>query len=148
MSKVQRTKFRWALHMKKIRIRDLPETVWSNEYTSISHVVHDRKSCAVHLISHPSKIKIEIVFGGVVGVKILDERDFCEFYANNTESYERMEGALVSQVLSGGWSEHSEITGSFIPTGFYGDVLEFFVAGDYECVDILCTEQPHVRVHG
>jgi hypothetical protein len=136
-----------TLGMNMLTLRDLPESVCTNEYTSVSHVVHDRKSCVVHMITHPSKTNIEIVFGGVVGVKILDERDFCEFWRSNMESFDEIEGALVSQVFSGGWSQHGEILESHVPTGFYGDVMEFFVSSDNECVNILCTEQPHVRIH-
>lgn len=124
-------------------LRDLPESVCTNEYSSLSHIVYDRESCVVHLCTHPSENKIEIVFTGVVGVKILDERDFQAFWCRNVElEGNQIEGALVSQVISGGWRQDNNIVTSYIPSGFYGEVMEFFVASDYECVHILCTKPP------
>ena len=33
-----------------------------------------------------------------------------------------------------------------VPSGFYGDVVEFLVTTDYECVNVLCTDYPEMRV--
>lgn len=126
----------------KVRLRDLPESVRTSESTSIVRVVHDMNTCVVLLTSHPSGQQIEISFAGVVGIKILDERDFSAFWRASIEPHEEIEGALVSQVMSGGWSQQQEISGSHVPTGFYGEVLEYFVSGHYECVNVLCTEPP------
>lgn len=129
-----------------VKLRDLPESVFAAEHTSIVRVVHDMKACTVHLLSHPSEHNIELLFNGVVGVRILDERDFTEFWRCNAEWCDEIQGALVSQVISGGWSQQKEIIESHIPTGFYGVVLEYFVSGDYECVNILCTEPPQMHI--
>lgn len=130
----------------KIKLRDLPDSVCTTESSSIVLVTHDMKDCVVSLITHPSEHRIEIVFGGVVGVKILDERDFGAFWRCNIASYEEIEGALVAQVMSGGWSQYKEIIGSHVPTGFYGDVLEYYVSGHAECINVLCTKTPIVTL--
>lgn len=130
----------------KVVLRDLPESACTSEPTSIIRVVHDMKTCMVVLTSHPSGHQIEISFGGVIGVKILDERDFSEFWRVNIEPHEEIKGALVSQVMSGGWSQQEEILGSYVPTGFYGEVVEYFVSGHYECINVLCTEPPKIRM--
>lgn len=131
----------------KVTLRPLPESVCTTESTSIVRVIHDMRTCVVVLRSHPSGHQIEISFAGVVGVKILDERDFSEFWRSNIEPHEEIDGALVSQVLSGGWSQHSEVLCSHVSTGFYGEVLEYFVSGHYECINVLCTEPPRIGLH-
>ena len=130
----------------KVRLLDLPDSVCTTESTSITRVVHDMKTCTIFLVSHPSGHQIEISFAGVIGVKILDERDFSMFWRANIEKYEELDGALVALVQSGGWREEGEISGSYVPTGFYGEVFEYFVSGDYECVNILCTQPPSFGV--
>lgn len=130
----------------KITLRHLPSSVCTREYTSFVRVVQEGYSCVVHLITHPSRHQIEIKFLGVVGLKTLDERDFSAYWRNNIEWDDEIDGALVAQVVSGGWMQHEEMTLSHVPTGFYGDVMEFFVSSDYQCVNVLCTEQPQVRI--
>ena len=132
----------------KITLRHLPETALTEEYCSITRVVHDMKSCTVYLMTSPSHQQIEIEFGGVVGVKILDERDFGQFWRSNMETFEEIPHALVSQIVRGGWVQSDEIQGSHVPSGFYGEVLEYFVSGDYECVNVLCAAPPILRLDG
>lgn len=131
--------------MKKLTLRNLPNLVL-NEYTSVSKIVYEKNSCVVHLIAAASNRTVQVIFRGVVGVKILDERDFSEFWRCNMESFDEIEGAIVSQVLSGGWSQHDEVRESYVPTGFYGEVMEFFIADHYECVNVLCTKEPSVHI--
>jgi len=130
----------------KVVLRDLPDTAVGGEYYVIERVVHTRISCTVHLLAHPSGQQIEIVFKGIIGLKVLDERDFGQFWRANLDTPDASFTGLVKQVLSGGWLQEEEIRSSHIPTGFYGEVAEYLVSSDYECVNVLCTEYPVVRV--
>jgi hypothetical protein len=130
----------------KVVLCDLPDTAPTEEPCSITRIVHDRKSCTVHLLAFPSGLHIEIEFGGVVGLKVLDERDFSQFWRSNLDPSNEIYRGLVTRVVSGGWLQSDEIQSSHIPIGFYGEVGEYLVSGDYECVNVLCTEYPKVRV--
>lgn len=131
--------------MKKLTLRSLPSSVLP-EYTSVSKIVYEKNCCVVHLTAHASHRTVQIIFSDVVGVKILDERDFSEFWRCNMESFDEIEGATVSQVLFGGWSQHDEVLESYIPTGFYGEVMEFFIADHSECINVLCTKEPSIHI--
>lgn len=130
----------------KAVLRDLPDTAPFKEYCSIIRVVHNRKSCTVHLLASPSGQQIEIEFNGVIGLKVLDERDLSQFWRVNLDPPDDIYEGLVAQVVSGGWLQSDEIQKSHVPSGFYGEVMEYLVSGDYECVNVLCTEYPKVRV--
>jgi len=96
----------------------------------------------IYLQAVPSGRKFEIEFGGVIGLKVLDERDFTQFWRLNLDAPDEIYEGLVQQVVSGGWLQSDEIQSSHVPTQFYGDVLEYLVTSHYECVNILCTEYP------
>jgi len=129
----------------KVVLRDLPNTA-IGEYYAFESVVQTRHSCAVHLLTHPSGRRIEIVFKGIVGLKVLDERDFGQFWRLNLDPPDATFTGTVKQVLSGGWLQEEEIQSSHVPSGFYGDVVEFLVTTDYQCVNVLCTGYPEMRV--
>ncbi|WP_349656490.1 hypothetical protein [Xanthomonas sp. 10-10] len=131
--------------MKRLSLRSLPSSVLT-EYTSVSKIFYEKNSCIVHLTAAASNRTVQIIFSDVVGVKILDERDFSEFWRCNMESFDEIKGAIVSQVTSGGWSQHDEILQSHVPTGFYGEVMEFFIADHYECINVLCAKEPCVQI--
>lgn len=130
----------------KVVLRDLPDTNPFKETCSITRVVHVMRSCTVHLSAYPSGRQLEIEFGGIVGLKVLDERDLSQFWRRNLDPPDGIYEGLVSQVVSGGWLQSSDIQTSFVPSGFYGDVMEYLVCGDYECVNVLCTEYPRLRI--
>ncbi|WVK04138.1 hypothetical protein AB8807_00175 [Xanthomonas campestris pv. olitorii] len=73
--------------MKKLTLRSLPSSVLP-EYTSVSKIVYEKNCCVVHLTAHASNRTVQIIFSDVVGVKILDERDFSEFWRCNMESFD------------------------------------------------------------
>lgn len=83
----------------------------------------------------------QVVFAGVIGVRILHERDLPEFWWVNMENTEPT-NTLVARVTRGGWKEQ-HLSG-FLQSGYYDGVLEYCVGAEYECVNVLAQAEPIV----
>ena len=80
-----------------------------------------------------------IVFQKVVGFRVLDERDLCEFW----NTYSEPVGWLY-EVEEGGWLELESQRELFNSPVFYRELHEYFLV-DEKCVSVLAAEPPEIR---
>ncbi len=78
-----------------------------------------------------------VVFRGVAGFRVLDERDLTEFW----DDYHQGNGWLY-EVHEGGWLELEVGRGRFFRE-FYEGLREYLVVCD-QCVSVLSTEPPEI----
>ena len=79
-----------------------------------------------------------VIFRDVVGFRVLDERDLCEFWQHN---YHQKTGWLY-EVKAGGWLE-LESTREILSNHLIPDMKEYFLA-DEMCLNVLCRRPPEI----
>jgi hypothetical protein len=79
-----------------------------------------------------------LVFRDVIGFRVLDERDLCEFWPE----YSEPKGWLW-EVHSGGWMDLERHRPLFNSPEFIAAIREYLVV-DNKCVSILCTQPPEI----
>ena len=79
-----------------------------------------------------------VSFDWVVGFRVLDEGDLCEFWSKCT-----LADGWLFEVFSGGWKELEQCRPHFV-SGHDEKVREFLVAGLNECVSVLSYEVPAI----
>ena len=87
-------------------------------------------------IQGPGFAFAHVVFRNVVGFRVLDERDLCEFWPD----YSEPQGWLW-EVLSGGWIDLERRRPLFNSHEFCAPLREFLIVDD-KCVSILCGQPP------
>ena len=97
-------------------------------------------SCLAIEIQDDKNVFARITFKDVIGFRVLDERDLCEFWNRYSEP-----NGWLYEVHSGGWVElekHREFFST--PDFFESDLKEFFIA-DNHCISILCVSVPLIE---
>lgn len=79
-----------------------------------------------------------VVFRGVVGFRVLDDRDLCEFWNRFSEP-----NGWLWEVRSGGWGDLERTRPSFNSHELVQGLREFLIA-DNTCVSVLCTATPEI----
>lgn len=77
-----------------------------------------------------------LTFSDVIGFRVLDERDLCEFW----NTYSEPNGWLY-EVHEGGWFELEKKRPQFDCIGYGPSLREFFFVDD-KCISVLTTEEP------
>jgi len=77
-----------------------------------------------------------IEFHGLVGYRVLDERDLPLNWGSG-KSEETNEGCLLYEVMSDGWAEETKAQSSIMAAGFYPKLREWLVVSDDWCVSVL-----------
>jgi hypothetical protein len=80
-----------------------------------------------------------VIFKNVVGFRVLDERDLCEFW----NTYSEPVGWLY-EVEEGGWLELESTRKLFNSPAFFRGLKEYFIVDD-KCVSVLSVEPPEVQ---
>lgn len=83
-----------------------------------------------------------VTFKNVIGFRVLDERDLCEFW----NEYSEPNGWLY-EVESGGWLELESQRELFNSPSLFDGLKEYFVVDD-NCINVLCTRAPEIRDQG
>jgi hypothetical protein len=74
-----------------------------------------------------------VTFESVVGYRVLDERDLTEFWPQCSTP-----NGWLFEICSGGWRSLEESRAEFLAPALLGPLKEYLVAGEDECVSVLC----------
>jgi hypothetical protein len=83
-----------------------------------------------------------VVFRNVVGFRVLDERDLCEFWPDYSEPH-----GWLWEVESGGWVDLERHRPLFNSHEFCAPLREFLIC-DNKCISILCAHPPEIQTAG
>lgn len=72
-----------------------------------------------------------LVFDGVVGFRVLDERDLAEFWNEQSEP-----NGWLWEVQSGGWCDLERARSTFSSAALFTDMREYLVVDD-KCISVL-----------
>ena len=122
-------------------------------------IAHDlpRKAIAVNVASKGSVLIVDVdldgstssalrvEFHGLVGYRVLDERDLPRYW-DNAENEEACEGCLLYEVTSGGWAEETKAQSPIMAGGFYPKLREWLVVSEDWCVSVLSEWDDEPRV--
>jgi hypothetical protein len=110
--------------------------VASAEVVRVDYAMH-RLEVTVRSATHGTSVKIG--FGEVAAYRVMDERDFGEYWPACASP-----DGLLFQIRSGGWLAKERVRpGSCI--AFHGDLREYLVAGITDCVCVLCAAEPTIE---
>lgn len=73
----------------------------------------------------------QLVFEGIIGFRVLDERDLSEFWNQYSEP-----NGWLWEVHSGGWCELERNRTGFSSADLFSDMREFFIVDD-KCISVL-----------
>lgn len=90
----------------------------------------------VAVLAMPEDVRWEARFTGVVGFRVFDERDLLKYWPACSK------GWLFQ--ISDGWLPEIEQSSDHVAAGFYGEVHEYFVAGEDTCVSVIASQLPIV----
>ena len=90
------------------------------------------------LIDGPQFGHATVLFKSIVGFRVLDERDLCEYW----NDYSELNGWLY-EVHSGGWIDLEKKRPLFNSHDFHKDLKEYFVVDD-KCINVMTTETPEI----
>ena len=82
-------------------------------------------------------------FEVVAGFRMLDERDLTDVWSD--EEYDPK--ASVYRVVSGGWLSLEKTRRTFL-SDFMGDVTEYLITSNNECVSVLAETEPRFSKGG
>ena len=115
----------------------VPSSIEPTKYQLVERVLYESYELSVRVRAHPENVAWEIQFDGVVGYRVLDERDLLQFWPT-------CRGWTLFEIHEGGWMPEATMTADHLKFGFYGKVREYFVAGEDICVNVLATSPPIV----
>ena len=87
-------------------------------------------------------IWLRAVFRAVVGFRVLDERDLCEFWNEHSEP-----NGWLYEVAEGGWMELEKQRQWFSSPEIFSDLREYLLV-DNMCVSVLCRATPELESLG
>ena len=106
---------------------------------TICNLLYDCSDLTIQIKSN-NFIYAKLTFKDVIGFRVLDERDLCEFWADYNES-----NGWLYEVHKGGWIELETIRKSFTtPLFFQNNLKEYFIVDD-TCVSIICLKEPIIE---
>jgi hypothetical protein len=82
--------------------------------------------------------RASLTFADVIGFRVLDERDLCEFW----NEYSEPNGWLY-EVERGGWLDLEKHRALFNSPALFGELREYLVVDD-KCVSVLCLTPPEI----
>jgi hypothetical protein len=103
----------------------------------IVNVAFKGSTLAVDVDLHePSAAGLRIQFEGVVGYRVLDERDLPQFW-QSAQNDGASNGCMLYEVTSGGWADEHKAQSPIMAEGFYSPLREWIVLSDDWCVSVL-----------
>ncbi len=107
----------------------------------VVNVAFNRSTLAVDVDLHePSADGLRIQFEGVVGYRVLDERDLPRFW-HSAKNDGAVNGWVLYEVTSGGWADQQKAQSPIMAEGFYSPLREWIVLSDDWCVSVLSQGQ-------
>lgn len=118
---------------------DSPITI--TKYRLVERVLYENGELLVRLKVFPENIAWQIKFSNVIGYQVFDERDLLKYWpaCSGGALFQIHEGGCLPEATK--WAEHLNV-------GFYGEALEYLVAGDDTCVCVIATSPPTVESNG
>jgi hypothetical protein len=106
-------------------------------------ITSEGSSLNVNIDVHaPEKTRIQARFEGLVGYRVLDERDLPQFW-HSAKNVGALEGCMLYEVTSGGWFEEHKAQSPIMAAGFYPQLREWLLLSEDWCVSVLseaCNE--------
>ncbi|HLQ37679.1 MAG TPA: hypothetical protein VK348_07750 [Planctomycetota bacterium] len=99
------------------------------EKKTVRRIAYDGRLLTID-IQGPAFSYAQVVFRNPVGIRVLDERELCEFWNTYSEPHGW-----------GGWLELERGRTTF--TGFIQGLREFMIVDD-KCINVLCTKLPRL----
>mgnify|MGYP005877502447 CR=1 FL=1 len=81
--------------------------------------------------------QIDVVFGFVAGLRVLDESDLNEYWPTCSTL-----NGWIYEIYSGGWFDQEKKREGFFSGVARSDLREFFIASDSDCMNILSISKP------
>jgi hypothetical protein len=106
-------------------------------YRLVKRLSSQGSSLTVTVRLMPEDVEWEVHFGSLVGYRVFDERDLPSYWPACSRG-------TVFEIAKGGWLSKPDFDADLVLAGFYGEVREFFVAGEGQCVSVLATEPPTI----
>lgn len=100
----------------------------------VSRISYQPRDLAVYMDANGDAFVVR--FEGVVGFRVLDERDLLEFWPNCSTP-----NGWLFCVSAGGWQALENGRNGFITPQVSDLVREYLVAGESECVSVLCDHE-------
>jgi hypothetical protein len=82
-----------------------------------------------------------VTFPGVLGYRVLDERDLLEYWPVCSTP-----AGWLFRILSGGWLEQERSRPGSLIHDAHSDVREYLVASMHECVSVFAYDEPTLAV--
>jgi hypothetical protein len=126
--------------MQKVTAKALPVNYRYPHGTEVLRIEYSLGNLAVHVVGLENEPSVTVNFEGVVGFRVLDERDFMEYWPVCSTP----QGWLF-EIATGGWlAQENERQGSCV-TAMYSDIKEYLVTGEDDCISVLARQEPIVR---
>ena len=123
--------------MSQLSVRPVDEAGRLANSACISRITYEPNQLEVSL-EHDEDV-ITVRFEGVVGFRVLDERDLLEFWPTCSTP-----NGWFFEILSGGWRAHEEARSAFLAPTMFKSLKEYLVTGVNDCVSVLTdgTDRP------
>ncbi len=106
--------------------------------TYIESLSYDLDKLKIIVVAESDK-RIEVVFHHPIGFRCLDEGDLLEFWENS-----EVTNNWLLQIDNSGWYDQESKRTGFLSKSI--EVNEYLVKGQNDCINILDTSQPKVRL--
>ena len=106
--------------------------------TYVESLSYDLDELKIIIVAESEK-RIEVVFHQPIGFRCLDEGDLLEFWENSevTDNW-------LLQIKDSGWYDQESKRTGFLSKNI--EVNEYLVKGQNDCVNVLDTNKPKVRL--
>lgn len=107
----------------------------------VFRIEYELGNLTVYLRTLDSSITLIVTFDDVLGFRVHDEGRLLEYWPECSSP-----NGWLFEIVSGGWqTQEIERIGPLMPER--PNVREYLVAGEDDCVSVLCATPPQVRQH-